>query len=350
MPERSIIMPAHDSEDTIESSIQNLLSQSFSDFELILIDDGSTDRTSRIAKQYMSKDDRLLYYYQDQAGAAAARNKGIEIARGNYCLFLDADDYYSSDLLMLLHNSITSNNADICVCEADSFNVQTKKRYPLIRFRSSTSACIDTQQLGASLFKTCYTAPWNKLIRTELIRLHHLRYQNIAAHNDVYFVCSCLAYSKTISFVAEPLILYSVGSGHSIQDKRVRHPFCEFDALDLLSLEGCIRDAKEGDYLHNAFRSLVVDAFFNSAPAVIAGNASFHDCYERFLRLMNHEDSIARPEKGLSMMTRFKEYILLSSSEDSLKQAFSAFADQRRHAANDKLLFVIRILLSRFKR
>lgn len=350
MPEISIIMPVHDSEDTIDSSIHDLLCQSFSDFELIVIDDGSTDQTPQIIKQLMAKDNRIKYISQEQSGAAAARNKGIEIAQGTYCIFLDADDSFATELIQSLHSSIVQDNADICVCEADAFNLQTNKRYPLVRFRGTVPKSEDTEHLGAFLFKRCYTAPWNKLIKTELIKSHHLRYQNIAAHNDIYFVCACLAYSKKISFVNAPLVLYSIGSGQSIQDKRIRYPFCEFDALELLGREKCILDSREGECLYNAFRSLVVDAYFNSAPAIIAGGASFDEFHERFLKLMRHEDGATRLGRDASIIAKLKEFILLTSSKEDLQRAFSVFVDQRRHTLRDKLHFTMCIILSRLKK
>lgn len=97
----SIIMPAYNAEKYIEESIKSVLAQTFSNWELIIIDDGSTDLTSTIVKKYVVKDSRIVYFFQSNKKQAAARNVGLKIAKGEWIAFIDADDLWVPNKLAL---------------------------------------------------------------------------------------------------------------------------------------------------------------------------------------------------------------------------------------------------------
>lgn len=92
-PKISIIIPVYNSETHLDTCIQSICRQSYTDFELILVDDGSTDRSASICDGYASKDTRIRVLHQANAGVSAARNKGIDNARGEWLTFIDSDDY-----------------------------------------------------------------------------------------------------------------------------------------------------------------------------------------------------------------------------------------------------------------
>ena len=91
-PRVSVIIPAYNAEDTINAALESVLSQSLSPNEVILVDDGSTDRTAAIIKKYARNDKRIKYIYQKNAGPSAARNRAIDLSKGDYIAFCDADD------------------------------------------------------------------------------------------------------------------------------------------------------------------------------------------------------------------------------------------------------------------
>ncbi len=104
----SIIIPTYNRSGMIGKAIESVLAQTYSHWELIIIDDGSTDNTREIAKRYNDK--RIKYYYQKNKGKSAARNKGIEMSKGDYLAFLDDDDYYLNDFLFSFYKKIKDNN------------------------------------------------------------------------------------------------------------------------------------------------------------------------------------------------------------------------------------------------
>jgi len=92
MPKVSVIIPTHNREKLLSKAVGSVIEQTFQDFEVIIVDDGSTDNTRKVISEFSAKDERILYIYQQNQGVASARNKGISIARGAYIAFLDSDD------------------------------------------------------------------------------------------------------------------------------------------------------------------------------------------------------------------------------------------------------------------
>lgn len=117
MKKISIIMPAYNVETYISRSIESVLEQTFIDWELIIIDDGSTDQTAKVVAEFVGRDDRIYLMQQENLGVSAARNKGIKFATGDYIAFLDSDDTYDSQFIELMLSSLIDNNGDISFCK-----------------------------------------------------------------------------------------------------------------------------------------------------------------------------------------------------------------------------------------
>lgn len=114
MPKISVIVPVYNTERYLHRCIDSILAQTFSDFELLLIDDGSKDRSGEICDEYAAKDQRVRVFHKENGGVSSARNNGIQQAEGVYSIFMDADDFYCDDsaLAILFQNAI-DNDADI---------------------------------------------------------------------------------------------------------------------------------------------------------------------------------------------------------------------------------------------
>lgn len=112
----SVITPVYNSNKFLRQSISSILNQSYSDFELILIDDGSIDGSSEICDEYAYKDSRIKVFHQKNQGQAVARNRALDIARGKYIAFVDSDDFIHPRMFELMKAYIEQNDADIAVC------------------------------------------------------------------------------------------------------------------------------------------------------------------------------------------------------------------------------------------
>lgn len=118
----SVIVPVYNAEKYLERCLQSILEQSYKEFEVVLINDGSTDNSIRIAKEFAHRDQRIKIIEQKNAGPAKARNRGIEAASGEYIAFVDADDWVHMDMLMEFHNAAVNADADLVICGFEYFS------------------------------------------------------------------------------------------------------------------------------------------------------------------------------------------------------------------------------------
>lgn len=129
----SVIVPVYNGENDIEKCISKLLEQTFQDVEIIVVNDGSTDRTEQICKQIMTQDTRVKLYTQENAGPSAARNKGIELATGEWVVFVDSDDWLESNCLEYVYNVALEENVDIVLWNLQ--NEQKDMSVPYVPFK-----------------------------------------------------------------------------------------------------------------------------------------------------------------------------------------------------------------------
>ena len=115
LPTITCIIPVYKVENYISRCIESVLSQTFTDFELILVDDGSPDNSGKICDEYAKKDSRIKVIHKVNEGVSVARNTGLDIAKGEYIYFLDSDDFISSDCFELLYKNLKENDADISI-------------------------------------------------------------------------------------------------------------------------------------------------------------------------------------------------------------------------------------------
>ena len=120
----SVIVPVYNVESYLSKCLDSVLSQSFSDFEVILVDDGSTDGSAEICKAYQLKDPRIGYFYKENGGLSSARNQGLKVSQGSYVTFIDSDDYIDPEYLFTLYRLVKENDADISTC---FYNIESRK-------------------------------------------------------------------------------------------------------------------------------------------------------------------------------------------------------------------------------
>lgn len=136
----SIIIPIYNSEKKLCRCIDSVLGQTYSDIELLLIDDGSTDASAKICIEYEKSDCRVKYIRKENGGAASARNLGIKEAKGEYIQFVDSDDYIASDMVEMLYKSIVNDNSDLSICSLVSYTNYSRNE---IIFKSSIGISIN---------------------------------------------------------------------------------------------------------------------------------------------------------------------------------------------------------------
>lgn len=218
----SVIIPVYNVEKYLEECITSVLEQTLTDIEVICVDDGSTDQSYDILCRLQKKDNRIVILRQQNEFAGVARNKGIEVAQGDYLVFLDSDDFFEKDLLEKMYTACTRQNADICVCDADNYDNSTGKYFDTGYYhKAAVPSCktFSKKELGVNTFLFCYPMPWNKMFSKKIIDRYGLRFQKIRKTNDLGFVYMAIACAESITVINDKLIHYRVGLDNSLQAK-----------------------------------------------------------------------------------------------------------------------------------
>ena len=224
MPKISVIVPVYMAENYLEKCINSILSQTFRDFELILINDGSNDKSGEICDQYRKKDERIKVIHQNNRGIAATRNTGLESAVGEYIAFVDSDDYADSMLFELMYNKAKLNNSDIVMC---NYNLVDGDNISPVKLKYNT-VYDGNKSVREQLLYRYYTddnnglAPlWNKLLKRKLYIENAIRFDtNLKRGEDSRFIFCCLKFAERVDFIEDYLYFYCVHSNsimHKVQ-------------------------------------------------------------------------------------------------------------------------------------
>lgn len=202
----SVIIPAFNAEKYITRAIRSVQEQSFNDVEIIIINDGSTDKTLQICEDLQRTDDRILIYTKKNGGLSSARNYGIELSHGKYLAFLDADDLYLSDFLEVMFLAIENNDATMAVCGYFSVDENGLNKKPSGIF--DTTVVLKKSDAVAELIlgKKLSSHSWNKLYRREMFET--IRYPIGKNYEDMYIMPELLDNCNCVVFVPKHLMLY----------------------------------------------------------------------------------------------------------------------------------------------
>lgn len=216
----SIIVPVYNVEHYIRACIGSLLTQTHTNIEIILIDDGSTDRSGFICDEYKELDSRIRVIHKTNGGLASARNAGLEIASGDYIGFVDSDDWIESDMYALLLKNILSASADISVCRWRPSD--RKEHLTEASVLLSMKEALHTLKANG---KTQYWGPsvWNKLYKKSVI--YDVRFENTYSE-DVIFTVKCYLKSSKIVFSNAEKYIYNIRFG-SITQSGFKHKMME---------------------------------------------------------------------------------------------------------------------------
>lgn len=209
MPEISVVVPVYNVESYLVPCIESILAQSFSDFELILVDDGSPDNCPAICDEYAVLDRRIAVIHQENQGQAVARNNGVAKARGQWVCFVDSDDIIHPQMLELLLKAAEATGAKISMCGADESAVPSPSF--MVRANADYSAhTVDDAYLLYLYENVAYRiwTIWAKLIDREILLKYPFTSGRIYEDNAV--VCKWLVEARTICNMDAKLYFYRV--------------------------------------------------------------------------------------------------------------------------------------------
>ena len=231
-PRISMIVPVYRAAAYLEESVGALLSQTFADFEVILVDDGSPDECPALCDALAAKDERVRVIHQTNSGAGAARNAGIAAARGAYLMFPDSDDLCDARFAEVMEEAAASCNADVVVCGYQSFD-ETGDRE-----RMSLPAGVYPDETATREFFTSYFPlgvagyAWNKLFARRLFTACGVRFPAMRRYEDGVFTLAAFGAAKCVCVVPDVLYRYRINTLSTLFQK---YPMDNFELLHRLT-------------------------------------------------------------------------------------------------------------------
>lgn len=209
----SVIVPIYKVEKYLRQCVGSITDQTYRELEIILVDDGSPDNCGAICDEYAGQDERIRVIHQKNGGLSAARNAGLDIAKGDYIFFVDSDDWIASDTIQKMLAKYEETNADLVLCdicpfyEADYSGVK-KQASPLKAEVLGQKELIERLMQEAAWY---YCVAVNKLYRKEL--LNKIRFPNGFIHEDEAIAHRIFEKCQTIAVIAEPMYYYRQTNG-----------------------------------------------------------------------------------------------------------------------------------------
>lgn len=215
----SIIVPIYKVEDYLHRCVDSILAQTYEDFELILVDDGSPDGCGAICDQYAAQDARIKVIHKENGGLSDARNAGLQVAQGEYIAFVDSDDWLMPNYLKYLLNTLLEQDADICECGI----LRTDGSAALPEEALTEANSFDTQTALRLLIEDSifHQYVWNKLYRKEVIG--QIAFAKGKTNEDEFWTYQVFGNAKKIAKIDTPLYMYFqrsdsiMGAGYSIK-------------------------------------------------------------------------------------------------------------------------------------
>ena len=198
----SVLVPAYNQENYIQECVESLLNQTYDNFEIVILNDGSTDHTGEILEKYRDNPKVRLLYKENERSIAKARNFLMNEIRGEYFIFVDSDDSVSPSYLSLLVEAMEKRNSDIACC-AFSFTHVYGRSTELLHYETNARKyALDEMILGS---RGGYVL-WNKLIKSELVK--NLRFEEMSFGEDFIFVFELMQQDVNVAFISNKLYFY----------------------------------------------------------------------------------------------------------------------------------------------
>ena len=214
----SVVMPVFNAREYLPSAMDSLLAQTLTDFEIVCVDDGSTDDSLTLLKTYQKQDERVRIVAQTNAGVSCARNVGLKRARGEYVVFFDADDVAAPSYLKDLYDVASEDNLDIVICEYDLIRLYRNngtKHLTNDKDSSLKPGIVASQKdLPNEIFQATDGYVWNKMFSTAFLRQKSLQFpENIRVFEDVCFICEALSLAERVEKIKPVLLHHRVYAG-----------------------------------------------------------------------------------------------------------------------------------------
>lgn len=317
----SVITPVYNTEKYLGKCLDSILEQTYKNFEVICVDDGSKDDSADILREYANRDERFKVIVQTNSGVGAARNRAIRRALGEYILFVDSDDYIEPTTLEKLVGNMSEYNADICLFNAEDFDAATGKSIyhnylssRLIRDKK----VFDPKDFKENIFMISSNITWNKIYRRSFLIDNELMFMEDVRYEDTYFIYAVMLYAQRVTWIDERLYHYrkfrSDSQMNSDQDDYTGFIEAYEKAIDMMNKRSLLQD------------EVIRSCFYRKAAMILVylfSNLNNRGSYDRFyialksgMKKMGIEDAFKKGNYDGNKFERLAKVFFESSSVD----------------------------------
>ena len=321
----SIIFPAYNVGTFITEAIEDILHQTYTNFELIIVDDASTDNTGEIADAFAGKRNVTVIHKATNEGVSAARNTGIQKAKGEYVLFLDPDDLYEKNLLETVRNSLCENPVDVLVYSLaeDYYSTEGKILYAKIHTvpEKTYTGEKDIARLAIALEKeTMYGYVWNKAYRLSMLREKKIIYPDITHIEDILFNIAVFDVARTVKTI--PDILYHYRNQGQVRLTGKYLP--DYFLLQKKRFSAIYEQQKRMDVLDETSLQILAAAYFRAFLSMIEREMEHKTPKQKIeekIELEFSDQSFLRLAPHLKAEGRLLKFLFLPLSQKKIKTA-----------------------------
>ena len=245
MPKISVIVAVYKAEAYIHRCVDSLLAQTFADFEVLLVDDGSPDRSGEICDEYARKDRRVRVFHKENGGVSSARQCGLDNAEGEYTIHADPDDWVEPNMLEELYAKAKEDNADIVLC--DYYMYKAKSRYRRQTPRNTLPQTLLKQYLHHRL----HGSLCNKLIKRELYSLYDIKFPvDMILREDMFVVCNLMMHPVKVTYLNKAYYHYDYSANNNslVRTPSLKTYQSTVDFINYFSERWVEQDVKEEFY------------------------------------------------------------------------------------------------------
>ena len=292
MPIVSVVVPIYKAEETLFRCLDSLKAQTFTDFEVLMVDDGSPDRCGEMVDEYAAKDGRFKAYHKENGGVSSARQFGIDHACGEFTIHTDPDDWVEPTMLEELYKKAKEDDADMVICD---FFENTYKGQKYIKQQPSA---LDHNTVLHDLFHHLHGSCCNKLIRRDCYTMYNVCFpSSISFCEDKYVIASILKNGVKVSYL--PCAFY-----HYIRDDKgslsMRYTDRTYEEnLHLRDLfDSLLGDTPISEEVHIQHSYMILSKAFYGGKSFYS-SAQFKEVFVGYTKILKHKSNISTLEKSL---------------------------------------------------
>ncbi|MFI3299781.1 MAG: glycosyltransferase [Candidatus Gastranaerophilales bacterium] len=329
----SVIIPMYNVEVYLCEALNSIVNQSLKEIEIILIDDGSTDNTNAIAKSYAERDSRIRLICQENQGQGVARNKGVEMATGEYICFVDPDDYIELNALELLYDKFVETGVEVIHFDFYNLNDKTKKIRLYNFYEHVNKNCIFNlrimpyycwQDFRKNCFLNIRLEVWNKAYSTKFMKENNV-FCALNKHGEDHILSLKAFFNTDRTFYFEkPLYYYRYRVGSAV-NRLSDDNFCVFDNMEQIK-----------QFLHEKSLLEVLNDEYNEYRVNIL---AFHYC----MVMKESRKRYREMCEDLLSVKDYKRFVKTAKSNCSFFENIFSLKNQRRNGEKVKLLTILGI-------